>query len=82
MLTSRRRPSQRIIPVPCLIMAKDATKLFEAIDLKMAEQRRFLFWWYGQKKNPGGNPLQTSNGLLPSEIATLADLVSSHPEVR
>lgn len=54
--------------------AKDPTKLYEAMQTKLGEQRRFVLWWDGQQKNPGGNPSQTSNGLLPSSIATIEKL--------
>ena len=41
MLTSRRRPSQRIIPVPRLIMAKDAhDSLIAAAHRAQAEQSK------------------------------------------
>ncbi len=33
--------------------AKDATKLYEAIELKLTEQRRIVLWWDGQEKAAG-----------------------------
>ena len=33
--------------------AKDATKLYEAIEAKLVEQRRFVLWWDEQEKDPG-----------------------------
>ncbi len=53
------------------LRAKDATKLYEAIEAKLGEQRRFVLWWDGQEKNPGnrgagrGNvrPSQTTDAL-------------------
>ena len=36
--------------------AKDATKLYEAIEAKLTEQRKFIRWWDRQKKNKGGRP--------------------------
>ncbi len=31
----------------------------------LREQRRFVLWWDEEEKNPGGNPSQTKDGLLP-----------------
>jgi hypothetical protein len=45
--------------------AKDATKLFEAIEAKLIEQRKFVRWWNAQEKAKGGQPYQrksTRNG--------------------
>lgn len=53
--------------------AKDSTGLHEAVEAKLGEQRRFVLWWDGQEKNPGGNPSQTSDGLLPSKTKTAED---------
>ncbi len=36
--------------------AKDATKLYEAIEAKLVEQRRFVLWWDAQEKDKGGRP--------------------------
>lgn len=55
--------------------AKDATHLFEAVETKLAEQRRFVIWWDGQEKQAGargsagpgrGNKTasQTNNSVL------------------
>jgi len=43
--------------------AKDATKLYAAIEAKLGEQRRFVLWWDGQKKNPGGTPSAVRDGV-------------------
>ena len=53
--------------------AKDSTGLHEAVQAKLGEQRRFVLWWDEQEKNPGGNPSQTPDGLLPSKIETAED---------
>jgi phage N-6-adenine-methyltransferase len=52
--------------------ARDATRLLEAVELKLAEQRRFVLWWDGQEKNPGNRgagrgghrPSWTDDGLI------------------
>ena len=36
--------------------AKDATGLYEAIEAKITEQRRFVLWWDAQEKDKGGRP--------------------------
>jgi phage N-6-adenine-methyltransferase len=33
--------------------AKDATRLFEAVELKLGEQRKFVLWWDQQEKQQG-----------------------------
>jgi hypothetical protein len=33
--------------------AKDATKLYKAIEAKLGAQRRFVLWWDGQEKRRG-----------------------------
>jgi hypothetical protein len=33
--------------------AKDATKLYEAVEIKLSEQRRFVLWWDRQEKQHG-----------------------------
>lgn len=33
--------------------AKDATHLFEAVERKLSEQRKFVLWWDGQEKQQG-----------------------------
>ncbi len=38
--------------------AKDTTKLYEAIEAKLGEQRRFVLWW-DEQNNKGGNPTLT-----------------------
>jgi hypothetical protein len=38
--------------------AKDATHLMEAVEHKLAEQRKFVLWWDGQG-HKGGNPTDT-----------------------
>ena len=42
--------------------AKDATKLYEAIELKLAEQRRFVLWWDGQEKTPEATRCRPTTG--------------------
>jgi phage N-6-adenine-methyltransferase len=49
--------------------AKDIVALFEAIEAKLGEQRRFVMWWDEQEKNPGGTPSQTDEGGV-----TVADM--------
>jgi hypothetical protein len=33
--------------------ARDATRLFEAVEMKLAEQRAFVRWYDAQPKDPG-----------------------------
>jgi hypothetical protein len=43
--------------------AKDATRLLEAVEQKLAEQRKFVLWWDGQGQHGGDrrSRLRTSN---------------------
>ena len=41
--------------------AKDADKLYEAIEAKLTEQRKFVLWWDGSGFNKGGKPSQISD---------------------
>jgi hypothetical protein len=43
--------------------AKDATRLMEAVEAKLAEQRRFVLWWDQQEKrrHVSKAPLQTND---------------------
>ena len=43
--------------------AKDATRLLEAVELKLSEQRKFVLWWDGQSLRKGGKPSRTADGL-------------------
>lgn len=38
--------------------AKDPTKLYQAIETTLNEQRKFVRWWDGQEKAKGGQPYQ------------------------
>lgn len=45
--------------------AKDATGLYQAVEAKLGEQRRFVLWWDGQKHTPPGpkDPSWTGDGF-------------------
>jgi hypothetical protein len=43
--------------------AKDSTKLYEAVQIKLGEQRRFVLWWDEQEKRKGGSPSLVHDGL-------------------
>ena len=40
-----------------LARVKDGTKLYEAIEAKLGEQRRFMLWWDEQGLNRPGSPI-------------------------
>lgn len=42
--------------------AKDATRLLDAVEVKLSEQRKFVLWWDRDGLRKGGKPLQTSKG--------------------
>jgi phage N-6-adenine-methyltransferase len=43
--------------------AKDATRLFEAVELKLREQRKFVLWWDGSGlRKGGGSPSAVRDG--------------------
>ena len=52
--------------------AKDATRLLKAVELKLTEQRKFVFWWDSQDKRAGARGVgkkvefQTGNPTLDS----------------
>jgi hypothetical protein len=46
--------------------AKDATKLFEAIEAKLTEQRKFVRWWDGLGEKRGSGPTKRRNGPVTS----------------
>lgn len=48
--------------------ARDATKLYEAIEAKLGEQRRFILWWDQQEKHPGNRGAGQGH-IRPSEIS-------------
>jgi len=59
--------------------AKDATRLLEAVELKLAEQRKFVLWWDGQAKNPGHRFGTAVTDLKPPSLDTLGlDKVTVH----
>lgn len=63
--------------------AKDPTRLFEALEAKLIEQRQFVLWWDGQKKHPG-NRGSGQGKVRPSQIADglkLDDLGLDHDTV-
>jgi phage N-6-adenine-methyltransferase len=37
--------------------AKDASRLLEAVEVKLSEQRKFILWWDGQGFNRPGSPI-------------------------
>jgi phage N-6-adenine-methyltransferase len=43
--------------------AKDATRLYEAVEKKLSEQRQFVLWWDAQAKDPGGRPAQNRSQI-------------------
>jgi ParB family chromosome partitioning protein len=47
--------------------AKDSAGLYQAVQTKLGEQRRFVLWWDGQEKNPG-NRGAGKGKVRPSEI--------------
>jgi hypothetical protein len=49
--------------------AKDSTKLYEAVQIKLGEQRRFVLWWDEQEKAKGAIQPGTNRGTTPSENA-------------
>ena len=63
--------------------ARDSAGLYEAVRAKLGEQRRFVLWWDQQEKNPGGNPSQTNDGLLPrQDLPTAYDFGLTRETIR
>ncbi len=56
--------------------AKDATKLYKAIEAKLGAQRRFVLWWDGQEKRRGtGLPSQTTDGRTAQDFGLDRDTI-------
>jgi phage N-6-adenine-methyltransferase len=62
--------------------AKDATRLMDAVEAKLTEQRRFVLWWDGRGHDKPGRPgkksFQTGNDFLPAGKNGLPDSVTIH----
>jgi hypothetical protein len=60
--------------------AKDATKLYEAVQIKLGEQRRFVLWWDEQQKRratPGNlGASQTSDGPAAADFGLNRETIS------
>jgi hypothetical protein len=59
--------------------AKDATKLYEAVEAKLTEQRKFVLWWDGQEKRratPGNlGPSQTNDAPAAQDFGLDRDTI-------
>jgi len=58
--------------------AKDADRLFEAVKLKLTEQRNFVLWWDGQGANRAGSPILTDRKGLKAGSDGLPDSTTIH----
>ena len=64
--------------------AKDAAQLFEAVQAKLGEQRRFVLWWDAQEKHPGNRgagrgqirPSRSADGLKAKDLGLDRDTIS------
>jgi hypothetical protein len=64
--------------------AKDAAQLFEAVQAKLGEQRRFVLWWDAQEKHPGNRgagrgqirPSRSADGLKAKDLRLDRDTIS------
>jgi phage N-6-adenine-methyltransferase len=64
--------------------AKDAAQLFEAVQAKLGEQRRFVLWWDAQEKHPGNRgagrgqirPSALRDGLKAKDLGLDRDTIS------
>ena len=56
--------------------AKDATKLYEAIEAKLGAQRKFVLWWDQQEKRTGtGLPSQSTDGRAAQDYGLDRDTI-------
>jgi phage N-6-adenine-methyltransferase len=55
--------------------AKDATRLYEAVEVKLSEQRQFVLWWDTQEKRKGGSPSTIHDGLNAADFGLTRDIL-------
>jgi hypothetical protein len=59
--------------------ARDATRLFEAVAMKLAEQRAFVRWYDAQAKNEGGRSPKTGDRSV-TDFISLAAIFGLDPD--